>query len=651
MSRTYETFGRFILFKEVLGDELGHVYRAGEMEGREIRRPVWLRIFDAPGVPAADVVRRLDIARQIGSTLTATNIASNPSYVEVDGVPAMASDDVPGQPLSRVFRRTREEGFPVPVDNALLILEKISLAMVAGLTVEVSGSSLVHGFLHPGLVIVTNDGEAIVSGFGLSEELLGILDHPAGAAEATPYLAPEVLLSRTASKKGDVYSLGALLFQLLTGSPLPQEVGDRDAAVESAELAYEEQPVPEDIKALLRRSLARRPEDRFSSSVDFKKELDKLLYGGAYSPTTFNLALFMDRLFRSDIEEEERDRAAEAEIDVAPYLAPVAEPVDEDPHAPKTSKTSPMVWVAAAAVAVIAVVVGVLMFGRGGEPEPVVSPTPTAEQIAAERADQEARLQAMVQQIVQEKVAEREAQIREELVARQARIEELQKRLRDSERRATERELTSEEQATQERLQREIAAEEEAQRQREAELEQERQRAIEEARRLAEAQQAEQEEAPAETARGERETEQQIASSTATASGETPPEQPTVAAAEPTAAPEPMPGAAEMVVTENMFVPQDQVDTQPVILREHPVDWPRLAVRSGRTGLVVVQATVNAAGEVVDIEVLRADHPDSGIPEAVAGAVRQYRFRPATKSGVDVTSHVTVTKHYRFRER
>ena len=62
--------------------------------------------------------------------------------------------------------------------------------------------------------------------------------------------------------------------------------------------AYDDEAVPNDIRALLTKSLSSRPRERFSSASDFKKELDRLLYGGAYSPTTFNLALFMDRLFR-----------------------------------------------------------------------------------------------------------------------------------------------------------------------------------------------------------------------------------------------------------------------------------------------------------------------------------------------------------------
>ena len=52
-----------------------------------------------------------------------------------------------------------------------------------------------------------------------------------------------------------------------------------------------------------------------------------------------------------------------------------------------------------------------------------------------------------------------------------------------------------------------------------------------------------------------------------------------------------------------------------------------------------------------EVKVLRTDHEGFGIPQAVVEAVRKYRFKPATKAGVRVTSHATVTQRYQFRNR
>ena len=89
----------------------------------------------------------------------------------------------------------------------------------------------------------------------------------------------------------------------------------------------------------------------------------------------------------------------------------------------------------------------------------------------------------------------------------------------------------------------------------------------------------------------------------------------------------------------------------PVVIKEAPVTWPRAALHSRRQGVVILQATVNASGEVEELKVLRADHEGFGIRQAVTDAVMKYRFKPATKDGVRVKTHVTVTKPYRFVNR
>jgi TonB family protein len=638
---TYTTFASHILFKKILNDSLGSFYRAGEFDSGGVTRKVWLRVFDGAAVPKSDVIGSIELADGIADTLKAANVAEDVAHPVDDGVPGLAQKWVGGRPLSTVFEKVENEGFPVPVDNALLILEKLALAVSAGLAVDVGGNTLVHGFLHPGLILVTNDGEAIVSGFGISEQLLGVLDTPEAAQEAAPYLAPEVIMTRTTGKRGDIYSLGAILYHLLTGQALPADPAARDGVLDRAELSYDGEPIPDDIKGLIRRAIANRPEERFSSAADFKKELDKLLYGGAYSPTTFNLALFMDRLFRSEIEEDEKEMAAEDGVDVEPYLRPEPEPeVEMDAPSASTAATRPanrgLIYGALGLVAVVAVVIGVLL-GRSGGPDAPVQPTPTAEEIAAQKQAQEDRIKELAAQIAEEKLREKEEEITQELQASQERIDALQRQLQQAQKEST---TDADAERRQAEIQAQIEAEQEAQKQQQAELEAERQRAEEEARlqaeREAEAQrQAEEERRLAEAAAAET-TEPRAQASDATE----------VAEAQPTEQ-----SAPKVTVTENQFVRPEEADTLPAILREEAVTWPRSALHSRRKGIVVVQATVNARGLVDDVKILRADEEGFGIPQAVMDAVRNYRFKPGTKDGVNIKTTATVTKPYSFRGR
>lgn len=648
----YAALGSYILFKEVISDELGHLYRAGELGRDSVARTVWLRVLDGPGVPAADVVAQLGTARRVSEVLQAANVASGVAVSEVKGVPLVASDYMAAQPLDLVFRKAAEEGFPVPVDNALLVLEKLSLGLAAAMTVEIGGSSLVHGCLHPGLVLVSTDGEAQIVGFGFADQLLGLLDIGEAAASLAPYLAPEVLVTRTASKRGDVYSLGAILFELLTGTKLPAEPEQRQGILDRAELSYDERPIPDDIKTLLARALAPRPEERFSSAADFKKELDKLLYGGNYSPTTFNLALFMDRLFRGEIEAEERERMAEAAVDVTPYLQPEPEPEPEpvagEPGPARGGGRGPLIGIAVAAVVVA--IVAVVMMNRT-PPAPAIPPTPTAEEVAAQRQAEDERLQAMVQQLVQQQMEEKEREIRTELEDRQSRIDELQKQLRESQKRSAAGQVSDTERQQQAELQRQIAAAEQEQRRQQEALEAERQRLLEESRKQVEAQRAATATAVAAAA-----AEQQLAAKAATPTP--PPAAPTEvaeAAAKPpataVAAAAPPAAAPTQVVTENQYIEATQVDSQPVVLKEAPIEWSRPALRSRSRGMVIVRALVRADGTVENVEVLRADDEGMNIPQSVVAAVREYRFKPATKNGVNVKTWATVTTRYWFRDR
>ncbi len=644
---SYATFGNYVVLKEVATDALGRLCRAGELDRSGLARVVWLRVFDGAAVPRGDVREQLPTARRVGDVLQAANVAAGPRYLEVGGVPALATDYMPAQPLSRVFAAAHDEGFPVPVDNALLILEKIALGLAAALTVEVGGSALVHGCLHPGLVLVSTDGEGQVAAFGVADQLLGVLDDADAAAELAPYLAPEVLVTRTASKRGDVYSLGAILYHLLTGRPLPAAPEDRVGAVDAAELAYDDSPVPADIATLLTRALATRAEERFSSAADFKKELDKLLYGGAYSPTTFNLALFMDRLFRSDIEAEEKERLAEGELDLTPYLAPEPAPEPEPAAGAPAGRgggRGPLIGIAVAAVAVA--VVAVVMLNRSPAPPPV-PPTPTAEEVAARQQAEDERLQALVQQLVQQQMAEKEQEIRSELEDRQLRIDELQRQLRESQQRSAGGGISAEEARQQAEIERQLAAAEQQQRRQQEALEAERQRLLEESRKQVQAQRA-----ATATAVAEQEAQRRVAAVVET------PTPPAAAVAAPTATAAParqVAAAATTAVAEpvqrNQFVEPEHVDVAPVVLKEAPVTWPRQAVRSSRRGMTIVRALVNADGAVENVEVLRADHDGFGIPQAVTAAVREYRFKPAEKDGVRVTTWATVTVRYWFRDR
>lgn len=639
MGETYRAFGSCILFKEVHGDDLGHFFRAGLIDGTSLGRTVWLRVLDADGLSAEKITEAFENARLIAETIQSAQLPTEPFYIEADGIPAFGGDQVAGQPLNRVLAQARDEAFPMQPDNALLIAEKIALALTAGMAVDVGGQALAHGFLHPGLIVLSNDGEAQVAGFGLADAFLSALESPGAVTGSLAYLAPEVVENRTPSKSGDVYSLGAILFHLLTGTALPASPNDRGAALEAAMLAYDGEPLPDDIRSIVTRSLAPAPENRFGSAADFKTELDQLIYGGNYSPTTFNLALFMDRLFRADIEADEATMADEQGVDVSAYLELEPEPEPEAVEPAEPRRDNRFLWAAIAGAVIVVAAIGIF-WGTGGfgPPQPPPVPTPTAAEIEARRQAQEDRLKTLTQEMVQEMMAERETEIREELIGRQQRIEELQQRLYRSERRAKQNAAAAAEEAkTQRELKQKIEEEEKAKRDQEEALQAEIEKPVDEPKPIG-----------AGSGSGAAAATGAMTGTSGQSGGEAPKPQakkptPIPPTPKPTAVPEP-------TVKFGDFVSPEKADTLPVVIKSEPLTWPRSAMSSTLKGLVIVQVTVDASGSVDNVEILRADHTKYGIPEAALKAAAGYRFKPGTKDRVAITTNTFITWRYDFED-
>ena len=118
---------------------------------------------------------------------------------------------------------------PLPLDQAIVIAEKValSLATMADLR-DGGGTRLSHGALIPQFIWISDDGEIRVAGQQLGTGLIASLGDPKLGADVGCYFSPEYRSSGQVQKNTDVYSMGAIVFLLVTGQEPP------DAASASA---------------------------------------------------------------------------------------------------------------------------------------------------------------------------------------------------------------------------------------------------------------------------------------------------------------------------------------------------------------------------------------------------------------------------------
>jgi TonB family protein len=387
-NRPYEQFGPYILFKKLEADALGDLWRAGKIDGPMIASTVAVRRLT--GGNRAALIESAGGAQGLVPLLTGTTFAKDQVIGTINGVPFVAHDYAGGRSLRHIIDRGRgAQGLspnPIPIEQAIIIAEKIALSLATTADLRYSGNRLTHGALIPQFIWIAEDGEIRVGGQQLGKGIAASLADPKVAADIGRYFPPEYAAG-DATKTTDVFSLGAILYLLVTGSE-PPDASTSSAYAQAVRAAKTPsgQPVPDDIRAILDKSLALDPNARYASIGDMKQAISALAHGGKYSATTFNLAFYLSNLLKKEMESEAIDREKESKVIVAPYLeappvaAAAAVPMSEP--APGEPRKSKMPLLAIAAGVVVAVGAGAfVVFNKppaatAAAPQKVAVPTP-----------------------------------------------------------------------------------------------------------------------------------------------------------------------------------------------------------------------------------------------------------------------------------
>ncbi|MFF9397868.1 protein kinase [Streptomyces sp. NPDC014744] len=198
-------------------------------------------------------------------------------------MPYIVMEYVEGQPLGSVLQADIQKYGAMPADKAL----KVTSDVLAALDTS-HEMALVHRDIKPGNVMMTKRGVVKVMDFGIARAMQsGVTSMTqTGMVVGTPqYLSPEQALGRGVDARSDLYSVGIMLFQLLTGR-LPFDA-DSPLAIAYAHV-QEEAVAPSTVNravtpamdALVARALKKNPNERFPSAAAMQDEIARVLSAG-----------------------------------------------------------------------------------------------------------------------------------------------------------------------------------------------------------------------------------------------------------------------------------------------------------------------------------------------------------------------------------
>ena len=262
---------RYLLESRIATGGMGEVWRARDTV---LNRTVAVKVLK-PELADDELSRtRFESEARHAASLHHGSIAGVFDFGEatqIDGSstprPYIVMELVEGQPLSDLLR----PGAPLDPEAARDLMAQAADALGAA-----HARGIVHRDVKPANLIVTPDRRIKVTDFGIARAVEGVALTETGQVIGTPaYISPEQAEGTPATAASDVYALGAVAFECLTG----RKPYVADSSVATA-LAHLREPVPElpasvpaDLAAVVRRALSKSPEDRFADGTAFARAL------------------------------------------------------------------------------------------------------------------------------------------------------------------------------------------------------------------------------------------------------------------------------------------------------------------------------------------------------------------------------------------
>ncbi|CAN5665808.1 hypothetical protein BH11MYX1_BH11MYX1_17590 [soil metagenome] len=287
---TGDVLGRYELAEDVGEGGLATVYRARD---QELRREVAIKVLFPHLARRPEIVRRFHREARAAAGLEHANILRIYDVggdVESDDPPFIVMELIRGSTLLGEIERRGPMFAEVVACVGALLAEALAAAHAAG---------IIHRDIKPANVLVAQDGRLLLADFGVARlETEDSLVTKTGALLGTPaYMSPEQATGDTATAKSDLYSLGATLYQLATGSlpyaGSPARVMAQIATGQRIAAVKKRAEVGPDLSGVIDRLMATEPEARPARAKEVAAELRALASAAGFGDPALELEAYL----------------------------------------------------------------------------------------------------------------------------------------------------------------------------------------------------------------------------------------------------------------------------------------------------------------------------------------------------------------------
>lgn len=266
--------GRYLLQDRIGGGGMAWVWKA---EDTLLHRPVAIKVLREEFAGDEAFVRRFGQEAQAAASLVHPNVVHVYDVGQEQGTHYIVMELVEGETLKETIQR---QG-PMPVGRALKVAAAVARALQAA-----HKKGIVHRDIKPQNILLTPEGQVKVADFGIARAATGTtIVHTNTIIGSAHYFAPEQARGGFTDVKSDLYSLGAVLYEMLAGQPpfegaTPVAVALKHLQEEPVALRKRRPEVPRSVEAIVARLLAKDPAERYQSADallgDVRRSLEEM---------------------------------------------------------------------------------------------------------------------------------------------------------------------------------------------------------------------------------------------------------------------------------------------------------------------------------------------------------------------------------------
>ncbi|NUR75822.1 MAG: Stk1 family PASTA domain-containing Ser/Thr kinase [Thermoleophilia bacterium] len=277
INRTFDE--RYVIKRKLGSGGMADVYLA---EDQELGRSVALKLLNDRHAADDQFVERFRREAQSAAGLNHPNIVSIFDRGRAEGTYYIAMEFLDGRTLKELLVRNGPTPIPIAIDYTRQIIGALSFAHRNG---------IVHRDIKPHNIVVGSDGRLKVTDFGIARSGASQMTEAGSIVGTAQYLSPEQARGAPVDPRSDLYSLGIVLYEMLTGQ-VPF-TGDTPVEIAMKHLSQIPEPpsklrpeVPHDLDAVVMRALAKDPDQRYGSAEELDADLARVARGVAVSRET-----------------------------------------------------------------------------------------------------------------------------------------------------------------------------------------------------------------------------------------------------------------------------------------------------------------------------------------------------------------------------